>query len=311
MDLEPEDTFVSLSTLEKFIEKYPEDAEKWLEFLSENYRKSVAPRSNIYTASRREQPTAELIEPHANIITPNTETPVEHYTDGCLLCKKTWTSTDGVPTIKLICGHSYHTVCYMYQYYENDVPACLVQDCNIDTWSYIRAIYRNKRDRRNKAENILLQSFKKRIDFKHDIAQLKHAVSEFNKAQGTIEGLIQNARRDLIHKHLFSINYLQKDMNTSVKELQESEEMLNYRASIRKFRKYAAGIFRKYHTSFRELNTNGILKSSWKTRGVLERHRKLSFYKLSCRIYPGCKFMTDPLANEAIEESDSDTSVEA
>lgn len=312
MDLEPEDAFISVSTLESYIEKHPEDAEKWLDFLPTAFKLAMTPRHTIYARSSREPPSAELLEPHVNILTPNTETPVNHYHDGCLVCKKSWISTGNVPTTTLICGHTYHTVCYMYQYYENDATRCVVNDCDIDTWDYIRTIYRNKKNRRNKAENILLQSFKKRVDFKKDIKELKQDISDFNKAQGTIEGLIKNARRDLVHKHLFSINHLQGDMNTTVKDLQGTEEMSNYKLAIRKFRKHAASIFRKYHTSFRELNTNGIIKCSWRVRGVLERHRGLGFYKLGCRIFPGRKFVTDPLANEVVfdEDSDSDISVE-
>jgi len=304
MDLEPEDAFISLSTLEAYIEKHPEDAEKWLDFLPTAFKLAMTPRQTIYARSSRDPPAAELLEPHINIITPNTETPIEHYLDGCLVCKKTWASTDGVPTTTLICGHTYHTVCYMYQYYENDATRCIVNNCDIDTWDYIRTIYRNKRSRKNRAENLLLNSFKRRADFKQDITHLKGYISEFNKAQGRIEGLIKNARRDLIHKHIFSINHLQGDMNTTVKDLQETQEMLNYKLSIQKFRKHAATIFRKYHTSFRELHVNGIIKCSWRARGVLERHRALGFYKLGCRIYPGRKLITDPLANEVDSDSD-------
>ena len=304
MDLEPEDAFISLSTLEKYIEKYPEDAEKWLEFL---HTKENTESENRRHTRTRDQLPAELVEPHTNTITPNTESPINNYKDGCLLCKKSWTSTDGVPTTTLICGHIYHTVCYMYRYYTNDIAFCLVEDCDIDTWAYIRTIFRNNRDRRNRAENILLESFKKRSDFKQDIKELRSNVSQFTRAQGRMDRLIDNARKDLAHKHLFTINYLRKEMNTVVKELQETEEMLNYKTSIRKFRKHATKIFRKYHTSFRELNIHGIIKSSWRVRGVLERHRQLSFYKLGFRTYPGLQLMKDPLANqENHEDSSSD-----
>ena len=311
MDLEPEDTFITLSTLEKYIEKYPEDAEKWREFLDMKDETHMGPRDHMYRRTHRDPPTAELVEPHVNIITPVTESPVEHYKDGCLLCKKTWASTDGVPTSTLICGHTYHTVCYMYQHYANDAPQCLANDCDIDTWAYIRTIYRNRRDRKNKAENILLQSFKKKEDFKRDIKVLKQHISDFNKAQTTMERLLKNAKDDLIHKHLYSINHLQKDMNTTVKDLQETEEMLNYKKSIRKFRKHAANIFRKYHTSFRELNINGIIKCSWRVRGVLERHRTFGFYKLGCRIFPGRKFVKDPLVNEVVIDEDLSDNTDA
>jgi hypothetical protein len=85
----------------------------------------------------------------------------------------------------------------------------------------------------------------------------------------------------------------------------ETEEMLNYKNSIKKFRKHATKIFRKYHTSFRELNTHGIIRSSWRVRGVLERHRQISFYKLGFGTYPGLQAMKDPLANQ---EDNGDTS---
>jgi hypothetical protein len=150
MDLEPEDTFISLTTLEKYIEKYPEDAEKWREFLDMKDETHMGPRDHIYSRAPGEPPTAELLEPHVNIITPTTESPVEHYKDGCLLCKKTWASTDGVPTTTLICGHAYHTICYMYKYYAYDAHTSFAplewtqhdkffQDCELET-SHLKSV---------------------------------------------------------------------------------------------------------------------------------------------------------------------------
>ena len=200
----------------------------------------------------------------------------------------------------------------MYEHYSNDTPLCIIDGCNIDTWAYIRDIYRSKREKIRKVENILLTSYRKREDFKLDLLELKKYISHFNASYKKMYGLTINGRKDLLHKHLHSLHHLQEDMNDSVNTIQSSEEKLNYKLSIRKYRKHAAYIFRKYHVSFRDLHNAGLIKSSWQTRSILERHRKLSFHKLNIRLYPGGKKIKDPLETGVTQhESESDLESES
>jgi len=300
MDLEPENEFISFSKLESYIEKYPEDAEKWLEFIK------IPEIKHDY---RRNEVDQDILETQRNVIQKETNSPIDNFNDGCLYCKKSWESTESVPTTTLICGHRFHTLCYMYEHYSNDTPLCIIEGCNIDTWAYVREIYRSKKEKKKRVENILLTTYRKRADFKLDLLELKKYISHFNASYRRMYGLVLNGRRDLLHKHLHSLHHLQEDMNDSVNTIQSSEESMHYKLSIKKYRKHAAYIFRKYHVSFRDLYNAGLIKSSWQTRFILERHRKFSFSKLNIRLYPGGKKIKEPLATGTAEsdlESESE-----
>uniref|UniRef100_A0A6C0ANE3 Uncharacterized protein n=1 Tax=viral metagenome TaxID=1070528 RepID=A0A6C0ANE3_9ZZZZ len=311
MDFEPKNTFISLSltTLESYIEKYPEDAEKWLEFLKEPLPAPLPTPMPIEPIVRDEIDNT-LLSLQSAILDKETESPIDNHIDGCLICKKSWLTTNGVPLTTLICGHTFHTVCVFYHQYSADYTRCFVEDCTIDTHRYIRNIFNEKRDKKKKVESLLLQSYKKRSDFKQDIKKLKEYLSDFNKYSRERSLLVKNARRDLIHKHIHSLRYFQGDMNESVKLIQSSEEIFNYNTSIRKFRKHAAHIFRKYHTSFRDLYSSKIINCSWQSRYVLERHRQIGYYNLGCRIYPGRKLISDPLEEEQDAEQDLEQELE-
>ena len=292
MDIEPENEYISLETLENYIEQYPEDAEKWLKFLDDT------PEST-YPLRRRRVTDAELNPEFFKMnveVMQESDTPIHNYEVGCLHCKKSWAATQGVPQIELICGHSYHTVCYTYDHFKHDFPRCIVEGCTIDTWEYVRAIYTAKRKKREDVHNVLLESHRGRADFKKDLADLNKCIAEVTKHSSGVEKLLKNGRRDLIHKHLHSINYLQEDMNEAVKLIRGSEERANYKVAVSKFRKMASKIFRKYHVSFRELYQRRMVRCGWEVRRVLERHGTFRYYRLGCRIYPGGKKWKDPLA---------------
>jgi len=291
MDIEPENQYISLETLENYIEQHPEDAEKWLKFMDDT------PES-IYPLRRRRPIDPEL---NPEILTANLETtktsdtPIDNYQAGCLHCKKSWAATEGVPQIELICGHSYHTVCYMYDHFKNDFPRCMVEDCTIDSWEYVRVIYKAKRKKNDEVHNVLLESHKRRPDFRKDLSDLNKCITEVTKYSSGVEKLIKDGKCELIHKHLHSINYLQEDMNETLVLIRASEERTNYKASVSKFRKLASRFFRKYHVSFRELYQRRLVRCGWEVRRVLERHGTFRYYKLGCRIYPGQKNFKDPL----------------
>lgn len=295
MDIVPKNEFISLNTLEKYIEKYPEDAEKWLEFI----QAPVEDQPTLRRYARDVDTNNELYKSNSDLYNLASEVPVEHYNDGCLFCKKSWASTDGVPTTTLICGHKFHTLCSMIDQYTGDTSRCIVEDCDISTWDYVRKIVRSNEKRKEKTENILLDSYKKRPDFKNQIKELKGCVSQVSKFHSKVSSMISSAKKDFIHKHLYTINQMQNDINENIKTIKESEHMHNYKQSVRNYRKTASHIFRKYHLSFRELRERGILRTSWRLRWVLERHRNgFRYYKMGIRIYPGKREWKDTLDNE-------------
>ena len=238
----------------------------------------------------------ELYKKYSDLQNVVSEAPIDHYRDGCLFCKKSWASTEDVPTTTFICGHKFHTTCTMVNQYYNDTFRCGVEGCDIDTWDYVRKIVRSKEKAISKVENILIDSYRKRKDFKQDVNELNNTISSSNASHTAVRKLIEQGRKEFIHKHLYSINQMQNDLNEGVEFVRNSQEMDNYKKSVRAYRKKATYIFRKYHISSRELRERNIIRMGWRVRWVLERHRTaFSFYKMGLKLYPGRKPYKDPL----------------
>jgi hypothetical protein len=300
MDIVPKNEFISLDKLESYIERYPEDTEKWLEFIRDPAEDEIKLRKITRYIDR--ELNEDLYKTNSDLHNIESEVPIEHYRDGCLFCKKSWVSTEGVPTMTLICGHKFHTLCSMVDQYNSDTTRCIVDECDISTWDYVRKIVRSNEKAKDKAENILLDAYQKRKDFKTDLKELKDQVSTVTRSHSSISRLINAGKKEFIHRHLYSINQMQADLNEGVKYIKNSEEMNKYKTSVREYRKTATRMFRKYHVSFRELRERGIIRAPWRIRWVLERHRNpFSFYKLGFRMAPGKKMWTDTL-----EQSDEE-----
>jgi predicted nucleotidyltransferase len=311
MDIPPTNQFVSLEKMETFIEKYPEDAEKWLEFLEDTRETNT-----IYPYKRRirneEDLNQEILKEQTEILEePNG--PITHFSEGCLFCKKSWTQTNDVPSTTLICGHKYHTICYMYNHYHNDTVQCIVDDCDINTWDYVKQIGKMKRKNAESVENIIVDSITKRKDFKEDLKEFKALISDVTKKHSSVRKSLTDARNELINKHIFSINQIQSDMNDLVKVVSTGEQMETYKTSLRVYRKKAKNIFRKYHLSFRDLERRKKIKVSWRLRWILERHREsFGYYKLGLRMYPGKKIWNDPLTTEGpVDPADTERDLES
>lgn len=297
MDIPPTNQFISLEKMEDFIEKYPEDVEKWLGFLDDTKDKDP-----VFPYKRRIRKSEDL---NQTILKDQIETletpevPITHFSEGCLYCKKSWDKTKDVPTSTLICGHKFHTICFMYNYYHHDNIQCMVEECDINTWDYVKQIAKTRGQNVESAENILFESIMKRNDFKEDLKEFKELISDVTKKHGAVRKSLTDARNELINKHIFSINQIQADMNDLVKLVKTNEVMDNYKKSLRIYRKKAKNIFRKYHLSFRDLERRKKLKVSWRLRWILERHRNsFGFYRMGLRVYPGKKIWKDPLTTE-------------
>jgi hypothetical protein len=286
MDLPRENEYITKTMLVQFLDKYPEDSCKWFDFLN----------SERYEVGYSETSTSLEDRERINILynTP-CDKPIDNVADGCLLCKKSWLSTQGTPTMTHICGHTYHTICVYIDHIKNDTPSCIVEGCDIHSWDYANNIVNSKNIIKDDTENILFDSYQKRKDFKQDIKDLKSHVSSILAAYNKVNSLMSLARKELIHKHIYTINQIQEDLNATVKTVKQSESMNRYNTLIRQYRKKASYIFRKYHLSFRNLLRRRIINVPWNIRRVLERHLSpFSRYKLSLRIKPGLKRWRDP-----------------
>lgn len=286
----PENEYVPMALLEKYIEQYPEDVEKVY-----NIIKDQTPDMHRRTVIH-DNPGEEHLNKLREFHNTPPGVPIDNHTDGCLFCKKSWVSTQEQAKMTLLCGHSYHTYCSYLDQYNEDYTQCLVEGCNIDTWSCIRTIARNNEKTKESIENVLIKSYKKNKGFKAHVKELKSDISNVSKAISSVHALMKQEHNEVVHKHLYSINEIQADLNNVSMKVKESEQMARYKEVIRKYRRNAALMNRKYHLSFRDLNRNNILKCSWNLRRVVERHRNpFSYYRSTIRIRIGKKVWKDPL----------------
>jgi hypothetical protein len=296
MDIAPNFNTFSLDTLEKYIESHPEDTEKWVEFMKVFSNDTITTGRLTRQTHVTDELNQEIYNKNLELCNIQTETPIDNHIDGCMYCKKSWASTEDIPTTTLICGHKFHTICSSIDQYYNDVVRCIVEECDVRSSIYVRNIIASREKITERVGNILLDSYERRPDFRKDLKELKKNISTVNTKHGIVKNLLSDGRKELIHKHLYSINQIQRDMNETASLIRKSEQMANYKASVNAYRKKAGYIFRKYHVSFRELNHNRLLRVPWRLRWILERHRNtLNYYKLGVRIYPGTKMWRDTL----------------
>jgi len=279
--------YITKTMLVNFLDKYPEDSCKWFEFLNSQ---------QIETGYAETTTSLEDRERINTIYNSPCEVPIDNVADGCLFCKKSWVSTKDVPTMTHICGHTYHTLCTYIDQIHNDVPTCIVDGCDINSWDYAKDLIESRNVIRADTENILFDSYKNQDEFKKDMKELKACVSGVMGSFSKVNSLMSLARKELIHKHIHTINHIQEDLNTTIKTVKTSEHMNTYNSILRRYRTKASYMFRRYHLSFRNIVHRRLIRVPWRIRWVLERHRSpFTSYQLSLRIKPGLKAWKDPL----------------
>lgn len=236
----------------------------------------------------------ELLDPLEQYLI--SETPPKIQTEICGKCNKTWASTSNQPTITLLCGHTYHTLCHMVYEYEDNSRTCTAELCEDSTWSITRDISRRRRQNTvDKVDELLEDTLKKKA-FNSDLKILRSSIRAVLSSHNLVQKEFKNVKNQLIHRHIHTINQIQTELNTGINNVRKGDEVKNYKAALRRYRKNAASIFRKYHVSFRDLSNRKIIKVGWRMRWVLERHRSgISGWKYGFRIYPGKKIMKDPI----------------
>ena len=268
----------NLALLETYIEDYPEDAEKWMEFLEARDKiKHIKPR-----AVRDERLT---IDPGSDV---EGDLP-EDYENVCLKCKRTWLSTPQHPTTSLLCGHKYHTACWFVHSYEID-DICLFEGCGQSTHQHIREISRRRERMRRDTTDVLVDAIKNSRPFKLDIKKMKRNILNVSKAYKIVTQEQSKSKKALMRKHIFSIRQIQREMNESVSNLRKTDVLKECSKHVRAYRRTETEIYRRYHLSLRQLISKRIIKRmNWGVRGVLERHNRIGIrpYRFGFRIYPG------------------------
>ena len=227
------------------------------------------------------------------------EPPDIYISDSCNRCKKTWTSTPGIPTTTLLCGHTYHTVCQsVYLYNTDGGETCINETCD----DYRSIVYNIVKEHTNthieKVDELLEENLKDK-SFKESLKGMRASIRVVVANHRLLKNAYKNVKTQLIHKHIHTINQIQSELNRDIVNVRDGVEAKNYKHAIRSYRKIAASIFRKYHVSLRDVLDRKIIKMAWENRWVLERYRGgISKWRSSIRIYPGKKLWTDPIQDE-------------
>lgn len=279
----------NLDLITSFIEKHPEDTEKWLEHL-----KPIFEENNVWTRNRGVELSEEELknqverfyiqDDHTNNTTITNEL-------GCLKCNKRWDATTEHPTMTLLCGHKMHTVCYLMGQYYDDTGRCSHPGCDHNPWDIVSKISRRRDNVRQESRNILTNVIVNKDSFKNDLRTYKECINEYTRHASTLQKNINSIRRDIIKKHIISIRVIHDDLNTSIKRVKNSELMKTAKSALRKFRRVSNIFYRKYHLSLRDMIRQKIIREiSWQNRSVLERHNnilKMRAYRFAIRIVPG------------------------
>ena len=270
-----------MTVLSSYIEQHPEDAEKWMDFYKNTVnKKNIAPidmNINIETAECLKMYPGERLD-------------VEFTGDNmCTVCKRTWESTVGHPTITLLCGHVLHTMCWLLwdSYYDID-SRCGYPGCTLDTRYVANIVHRQIRKNVNTVNTIISDAIVNKDEFKRELNNLKKSISIFNKHHSALVSNARNAKKELIKKHKYNLAQFQQDMNKTVKSVREGMINNECKKALRKYRRLASNMYQKYNLSLRDLRDRRLIRVHWSIGYILERHGVLYHsYKFGVRIYPG------------------------
>ena len=216
----------------------------------------------------------------------------------CSLCTRSFASTQGYPTHTLLCGHMYHTMCY-YIYQDNEIKSCPCSTCEYPIWETYRNIIKIINQGRVDLEDELLQENMRAPEFKKDLKGFKAAIRNVTKNHLLVHNRYKLTYNQFIHRHLYTINQLQAELNTAILNVKNTDEIKQYKKALSAYRKKERVIFQRYHATFRDLYRRNIVNVSWRLRWVLERHRaSFATYRYILRIKPGGKIWRDPIGDE-------------
>jgi hypothetical protein len=297
--------YVTVNTLETYIEKYPEDAQKWKDHLDpvlypDKYkkRKTTLRVNNRTTITEEDYSRYNIIKREGEEFT-NSDTM-------CAICKHSWEQTPAHATTTLLCGHKYHTVCYFMIYYENS-EGCIIDGCPSHTGRIISQLHRRRMNLRDTLEATLVNTIKDTNEFKSDLTKMKSKISSIIKHFTSFRKVKQELRKKIIKKHEYNLSQIQFDINNTVKSLKTTREARAFKSEISKYRSIERTFYRKYHISLRDLIRYGLVRDlNWTVRGLIIGHAAYRNRRdFGIKIYPGKKTWFRPNNNEENEENET------
>lgn len=305
-----EDDIPKNTIIYDYADKYPEDVPKLLEFFESRKNEDDTRRKDTYAFIRRQDPNKEAekrifneyIKYGLENLTPDINTDEE----GCLLCRKSWESTQNMQKITLLCNHIFHTACF-FSYYDHYTP-CPKDGCGINSVNISARIGENNRDMDGELVKILISKLKTNPDFKNDLKTYKASIRKVSGAMANHNKYMRLLNKNVIKKHLYTINQIQSDINDAYSNSTNTRSSQICRKAVRQCKKHAKVIFDKYHISGRELRNEKLVKMNWRLTSVLEYHRHSysNRYNFRIRINPGRKqwIITDDAVEEDVVEED-------
>ena len=297
--------YVTVNTLETYIEKYPEDAQKWKDHLDpvlypDKYkkRKTTLRVNNRTTITEEDYSRYNIIKREGEEFT-NSDTM-------CAICKHSWEQTPAHATTTLLCGHKYHTVCYFMIYYENS-EGCIIDGCPSHTGRIISQLHRRRMNLRDTLETTLVNTLKDTNEFKSDLTKMKSKISGIIKHLTAFRKVKQELRKKIIKKHECNLSQIQFDINNTVKSLKSTNEALAFKSEITKYRIIERKFYRKYHISLRDLIRYGLVRDlNWTVRRIILGHDAYRNRRdFGIKIFPGKRSWFRPNNNEENKENET------
>ena len=297
--------YVTVNTLETYIEKYPEDAQKWKDHLDpvlypHKYKKR---KQRLWVYNNRKISEEDYLR--YNIVKREDE----EFTNSdtmCAICKHSWEQTPSHPTTTLLCGHKYHSVCYFILYYDSN-EGCIINGCPSDTGRIISQLHRRRMNLRDTLETTLVNTIKDTNEFKSDLTKMKSKISGIIKHLSAFRKVKQELRKKIIKKHEYNLSQIQFDINNTVKSLKTTREAKAFKSEISKYRSIERKFYRKYHISLRDLIRYGLVRDlNWTVRRIIVGHDAYRNRRdFGIKIYPGKKTWFRPNNDEENEENES------
>ena len=275
---------MSLSVLEEYIEKHPEDVEKWVEHLGPKLG-----LNNTKTNLRRRQNNNEPVNTIIPVIESDLEEMPTDHTSACMKCKRTWDSTAVHPKTTLLCGHSYHTQCFFMMNY-GDLDVCVHDGCNYSIWEHVRQIYDKNVELRRDTTQLLIDTLKKDPEFNNSIKGMQQYIKQTRTYTNLFKRNVSVLKRDIIKKHKYNIQAIQNDMNATVKLARTHPRLSEARKMVSKYRRFERLFQDKYHLSLHDLVHNRVIRRpAWDVMHILNRHGSFMphNYRFGIRIRPG------------------------
>lgn len=323
--------------LERYLEKHPEDTLKWTEFLTpqENtsrrshrtisgFLKTLQSSTVEYEeddslSDNSERGEEEYIPAQVDPITAddwiqnaNTDA-MEYNVDMCPYCARGY--KEDQTSMTLLCGHKCHTRCYCIRtcIEQDTYVSCNVRGCRRISVRLVAMEQEKIEEAKDDVTDVLINSLKKRKDFRQDIKNLKVHFSDITKTDSIIKSEMAAEKRRIIEKYQDQLNAIQMEMDESLATIKKGDTICMNRKAVSIARKEAKAFYRKYHVSLRDLIDKNLIRVGWRIRWTVERERAyhyISNWRHRITIRPGRslfgKLAKSRLAREIARASDSD-----